>query len=92
MSKRIIRDERGLEIDEHQIADQLRRCGLNQQAFYAATVCLTDSDVMHFLCIYEPAKMWYERDRAEQPEGHGSESEPTEEIDPVAEMWKTDIY
>jgi hypothetical protein len=21
-----------------------------------------------------------------------SESEPTEEIDPVAEMWKTDIY
>jgi hypothetical protein len=69
--KRIIRDERGLEIDEHQIADQLRRCGLNQPAFYAATVCLTDSDVMHFLSIYEPAKMWYERDRAGEPEGHG---------------------
>jgi hypothetical protein len=71
VSKRIIRDERGLEIDEHQIADQLRRCGLNQQAFYSATACLTDSDVMHFLSIYEPAKMWYERDRVEQPEDHG---------------------
>ena len=67
MSKRVIRDERGIEIGESMIADQLRRCGLNEKAFYAATVCLPDRDVMHFLCIYEPAKEWHERDKVEEP-------------------------
>ena len=65
MSKRIIRDERGLEIPEHYIADQLAICGLNEKAFYVATVCLTDGDIMHFLAIYGPAKVWFERDKVE---------------------------
>ena len=65
MSKRVIRDERGVYVEEQQIADQLFRCGLNEQAFYAATVCLTDRAVMHFLAIYGPAKAWFERGEEE---------------------------
>jgi hypothetical protein len=60
-NKRIIRDERGVEIPEDRIAEQLASCGLNARAFYAATVCIPDHYVMHFLDIYEPAKAWDER-------------------------------
>jgi hypothetical protein len=66
MSKRVIRDERGVEIEEQQIADQLFRCGLHEQAFYAAIVFLTDRAVMHFLSIYGPAKVRFERDEVEE--------------------------
>ena len=61
MSKRIIRDGRGLEIPKRQIAEQLSSCGLNERAFYAATEAIHDTDVMHFLCVYERAKEWYEK-------------------------------
>jgi hypothetical protein len=61
MNKRIIRDGRGLEIPEDQIAERLSNCGLHEKAFYAATEYIPDSDVMHFLCIYDRAKEWYER-------------------------------
>lgn len=66
MSKRIIRDGRGLEIPERQIAEQLSNCGLNERAFYAATKAILDTDVMHFLCVYERAKGWYEKKAQEQ--------------------------
>jgi hypothetical protein len=67
MSKRIIRDGRGLEIPECQIAEQLSSCGLNERAFYAATEAILDTDVMHFLCVYERAKEWYEKSTGAMP-------------------------
>ena len=66
MSKRVMRDERGVYIPEDMIAEQLASCGLNEQAFYAATVCIPDRHVMHFLAIYGPAKAWFERGEVEE--------------------------
>ena len=55
MSKRIIRDGRGLEIPERQIAEQLSSCGLNERAFYAAT----EAQDEHFTC--EHCQLRYKR-------------------------------